>query len=260
MCKYISEIVAEVKRILNQGWIKCGSGEHRSQEMTRKIEEIVTLGYEEKRRGRKKKEKRNKRKKRRRKKRGRNVIEELTEEEKEHGDDKLKSSKANEWGKLDWNWTNRNEEKCEKRQRRKLKKWTRDRWIRNGSKKRRGMKSSNKRNGGKCQGILRKSSQWCNWDMKGKRKVRKKNLKEEEKEKRRGRNSVKGRATDCKFKWSQDNEWGKLDWNNKNEEEFEETYEQICEIGKKIAGSEMQETLEEEWKAETRGKEGKERG
>ena len=32
----------------NQGWIKCGSGEHRSQEMTRKIEEIVTLGYEEK--------------------------------------------------------------------------------------------------------------------------------------------------------------------------------------------------------------------
>ena len=65
------------------------------------------------------------------------------------------------------------------------------------------MKSSNKRNGGKCQGILRKSSQWCNWDMKGKRRVRKKNLKkleEEEKEKRRGRNSFKGRATDCKFK------------------------------------------------------------
>ena len=31
-----------------QGWIKCGSREHRSQEMTRKIEEIITLGYEEK--------------------------------------------------------------------------------------------------------------------------------------------------------------------------------------------------------------------
>ena len=45
-----------------QGWIKCGSGEHRSQKMTRKIEEIVTPGYEEKRRGRKKKEKKKKRK------------------------------------------------------------------------------------------------------------------------------------------------------------------------------------------------------
>ena len=150
--------------------------------MTRKIEEIVTGIWRKKKREEEEREEEEK-KKRRRKKRGRNVIEELTEEEKEHGDDKLKSSKANEWGKLDWNWTNRNEEKCEKRQRRKLKKWTRDRWIRNGSKKRRGMKSSNKRNGGKCQGILRKSSQWCNWDMKGKRRVRKKNLKEEEKEK-----------------------------------------------------------------------------
>ena len=29
------------------------------------------------------------------------------------------------------------------------------------------MKNSNKRKGGKCQGILRKSSQWYNWDMKG---------------------------------------------------------------------------------------------
>ena len=36
------------------------------------------------------------------------------------------------------------------------------------------------------------------------------------------------------LKWSQDNEWGKLDWNNKNEEE---TDEEICKIGKKkIAG------------------------
>ena len=33
---------------MRQGWIKCGSREHRSQEMTRKIEEIITLGYEEK--------------------------------------------------------------------------------------------------------------------------------------------------------------------------------------------------------------------
>ena len=44
-------------------------------------------------------------------------------------------------------------------------------------KKRKGMKSSNKRKGGKCQGILRKSSQWCNWDMKRKRRVRKKKRK-----------------------------------------------------------------------------------
>ena len=45
----------------------------------------------------------------------------------------------------------------------------------------------------------------------------------------------------------------------KNEKEFEETGEEIGKIGKKIAGSEMQEAIEEEWKAETRGKEGKER-
>ena len=77
---------------MDQGWIKCGSGEHRSQEMTRKIEEIVTLGYGETRKGRKKKEKR--KKKERKKKEV--EIEELTEEEEEHGDVKLKSSKANE--------------------------------------------------------------------------------------------------------------------------------------------------------------------
>ena len=41
-------------------------------------------------------------------------------------------------------------------------------------------------------------------------------------------------------------EWGKLDWNNKYEEEFEEPDEKICNIGKKkIVGSEMQETIEE---------------
>ena len=36
------------------------------------------------------------------------------------------------------------------------------------------MKSSSMRKGGKFQGILRKSSQWCIWDMKSKRRVRKK--------------------------------------------------------------------------------------
>ena len=91
-----------------QGWIKCGSGEHRSQEMTRKIEEIVTLGYEEKkeeggrrkRRGRKRRNKKRRGRKRRgERKRGEKKkeeveIEKLTEEEEEHGDDK--SSKANE--------------------------------------------------------------------------------------------------------------------------------------------------------------------
>ena len=61
---------------LSQGWIKCRSGEHRSQEMTRKIEEIVTLENEE-RRGRKEKEE----------KKEEVEIEELTEEEEEHGDD-----------------------------------------------------------------------------------------------------------------------------------------------------------------------------
>ena len=43
------------------------------------------------------------------------------------------------------------------------------------------MKSSNKRKGGKCQGILRKSSQWCNWDMKRMRRGRKKKKKRERK-------------------------------------------------------------------------------
>ena len=85
-----------------QGWIKCGSGEHRSQEMTRRIEEIFTLGYEKKeggrrkRRGRKEKEKEEKRKNKKRKKEEAE-IEELTEEEEEHvefGDDKLKSRRS----------------------------------------------------------------------------------------------------------------------------------------------------------------------
>ena len=59
--------------VLLQGWIKCGSGEHRSQEMTRKIEEMVTLGYEKggrkKRRGRKEKEEEKKNEEKRKKKR-----------------------------------------------------------------------------------------------------------------------------------------------------------------------------------------------
>ena len=44
--------------------------------------------------------------------------------------------------------------------------------------------------------MLRKSSQWCNWDMNRKRRVRKKNEKEGEKKRKWGRNSGKGRATD----------------------------------------------------------------
>ena len=48
-----------------------------------------------------------------------------------------------------------------------------------------------------CQGILRKSSQWCYWDVKEKRRVRKKTLKKEEKREKKGRNSGKGRATDA---------------------------------------------------------------
>ena len=88
-----------------QGWIKCGSGEHRSQEMTRKIEEIVTLGYEEKREEeeteeegkiKRRKEKKEEREEEEKEKR-RVEIEELIEGGEEHGDDELKSSKANEW-------------------------------------------------------------------------------------------------------------------------------------------------------------------
>ena len=62
------------------------------------------------------------------------------------------------------------------------------------------MKCSNKRKGGKWQGILRKSSQWCNWDMKMKWKVRKKTNEKQGKREKKGRNSGKGRATDDKSK------------------------------------------------------------
>ena len=50
-----------------QGWIKCGSREHRSQEITRKIEEIVTLGYEKKKEKREEEERGEKGKKKMRK-------------------------------------------------------------------------------------------------------------------------------------------------------------------------------------------------
>ena len=47
------------------------------------------------------------------------------------------------------------------------------------------MISSNKRKEGKCQRILRKSSEWCNWDMKrkGSEKTEKETKKEEKKKK-----------------------------------------------------------------------------
>ena len=54
--------------VRDQEWIKCGSGEHRSQEMTRGIEEIVTLGYEGKEK-REEKEREEEEKKRRKGKR-----------------------------------------------------------------------------------------------------------------------------------------------------------------------------------------------
>ena len=80
-----------------QGRIKCGSGEHRSQEMTRKIEEIVILGYEEK--DKREEEEREGEEKKKRRKDKEAEIEELTEEEEEYGDpgdDNFKSSEANE--------------------------------------------------------------------------------------------------------------------------------------------------------------------
>ena len=45
---YYGLVMDTMKLYCRQGWIKCGSGEHRSQEMARKIEEIITMGYEEK--------------------------------------------------------------------------------------------------------------------------------------------------------------------------------------------------------------------
>ena len=116
-----------------QGWIKCGSGEHRSQEMTRKIEEIVTLGYEEKEK-REEEERGEKGKKKMRKEKEDVEIEELTEQEEGHGDDKLISSKTNEWGKLGWNWTTEMRKNVKEKTKKKLKNRKRERWIRNGRK------------------------------------------------------------------------------------------------------------------------------
>ena len=75
-------------------------------------------------------------------------------------------------------------------------------------------------------GIWRGQEEW------GRRKRNKKGGKK----RKRGKNSGKVRVTGDEFKWSQANEWGKLNWNNQNEEEFEETDmtdEEICKIGKK---------------------------
>ena len=135
-----------------------------------------------KRRGRKEKEekeKKRKKKKEKRKKRNRRKkkeeveIEEIEEQvtEEKHGDDELKSSKGNEWGKLGWHWNNRNEEEC------KEKRWRKNWRI-----------VEEIREKGEMSRILRKSSQWCNWNMKGKRGVRKQ--KEMKKEEKRGGKSI----------------------------------------------------------------------
>ena len=75
--------------------------------MTRKIEEIVTLGYEEKEKRKEEERKRKKKEKKEEKRKKEEAeIKELTEEEEhgDHGDDKLKSSETNnEWGTLGWN-------------------------------------------------------------------------------------------------------------------------------------------------------------
>ena len=57
---------------------------------------------------------------------------------------------------------------------------------------------------------------WRGWKEWGRRKRNEK----EGKIRKVGRNSGIGRAADDKLKWSQANEWGKLNWNNYNEEEF----------------------------------------
>ena len=65
--------------------------------------------------------------------------------------------------------------------------------------------------------------------MKRKRRVR--NKKKKWKKRKKGAEvQEKEEQLMINLKWSQDNEWGKLDWNNKNEEE---TDEEICKIGKK---------------------------
>ena len=87
-------------------------------------------------------------------------------------------------------------------------------WIGNGRKKRRGWKWKTAKEGNVKEywgnhhysiiGIWRGREEWG----------REKEMKKEQQEKRGG-NSGKGRATDDKSQWSQANEWGKLNWNNK---------------------------------------------
>ena len=55
-------------------------------------------------------------------------------------------------------------------------------------KKKKKKNRNEKQQQGKSQGILRKSSQWCNWDMKGKRRVREE--KENEMKRRKKRKKV----------------------------------------------------------------------
>ena len=137
-------------------------------------------GIWRKKRGRKK-EKRKKRKTGEKKKEE-VEIEELTEEE--HGDGKLTSNKASEWGKLGGNWNNRNEEKMWRNRRRKLKNRKRDPWIGNGRKKRRGMKSSNKRKGGNVKEYWGNHHNGVIGIWRGKRRVMKKETNKKGRKKR----------------------------------------------------------------------------
>ena len=170
-------------------------------------------GGRRRRRGRKEQEE--KRKKRRKDKKEEAEIEEFIEEKNgDHGDDKLKLSKANEWGNLGWNW-NRNKEECEEQK-------TEENWrigeeiarSEMGEKREEGWKATTRGKEGNVKeywgnhdnGVI---GIWRRWEEWGRRKRNEKEGKWE-----RGRNSGIGWAANDKLKWSQANEWGKLNWNN----------------------------------------------
>ena len=105
---YISSVAKQ--KGLKQGWIKCRSEEHRSQEMTRKIEEIITLRYEEKWKReeeereedwrKQKEEKREKERKEKKNSRNWGTYRGRREEHGDHGGDKLMNEEN--WFEIEW--------------------------------------------------------------------------------------------------------------------------------------------------------------
>ena len=134
----------------------------------------------------------------------------------------LNQGEANEWGKLNWNWNDRNEEECEEKRRggnwgigeeiagSEMEEKREEEWKAATREKEGNVKDywGNHHNG--IIGIWRGREEW------GRRKRNEKGGKK----RKGGGNSGKGSTNDERFKGCQANKWGKLNRNNQNEEEF----------------------------------------